>query len=109
MQSTIESAKVTKAEAHFRAMAFRIAYNNIFADVGDVAMRFGCAIAYSAKEILNQQLIETWWAWTGGKSVKLLLDCGKEPPAELRPFVQSYLRALGERARQTGDSVTDLI
>jgi hypothetical protein len=109
MPATLDSSRLTKAEAHFRAMAFRIVYNQVFANVDNLTTRFAFAIAYSAREINNPDLFQSWWAWTGGKSIKGLIDSGHEPPAQLRPFVESYLRALGERARQTGDDVDDLI
>ena len=41
--------------------------------------------------------------------MKSLLKSGAEPPAELRPFVASYLQALGERAKQTGDELEHLL
>jgi hypothetical protein len=41
--------------------------------------------------------------------MKGLLDSGNEPPVALRPFVDAYLRAIGERAKQTSDAVGDLI
>src|SRR5258708_39197405 len=109
MRTRHDSIKLTKAEAHFRAMAFRIVYNRVFANVRNLTTRFACAIAYSAREINDPRLFQIWWAWTGGKSVKGLLASGKEPPAELRPFVESYLQAVGERAQETGDEVADLI
>jgi hypothetical protein len=109
MRTTLDPVNLTKAEAHFRAMAFRIVYNHVFANVGDLTARFACAIAYSAREINARHLFQIWWGWTGGKSVKGLLDSGQEPPPELRPFVESYLQALGERAKETGDPVEDLL
>jgi hypothetical protein len=100
---------MTKAEAEFRAMAFRIVYDGVYATVDDLTTRFACAIAYSARAINDGRLFESWWAWTRGRSIKGLLASGNEPPAELRPFVDSYLLAVGERARETGDTLHDLI
>ena len=108
MRPTPDSTKLTKAEARFRALAFRMFYNNVYAGVGNPVTRFACAIAYSAGEIHDRRLFQVWWAWTEGRSIKALLDSGKQPPEELRPFVESYMRALGERANQTGDDVQDL-
>jgi len=109
MQIASDSINVTKAEAMFRAMAFRIAYNGVFADIADLTTRFAYAIAYSAKEMSDRYLFQTWWTWTQGKSMKGLLEPGKEPPIALRPFVDAYLRAVGERAKETGDDVADLM
>ena len=110
MQVTSNSIKLTKAEAIFRTMAFRIVYNRVFAKVEDPTARFVYAITYSARSSINERnLFEAWWAWTQGKGMKGLLDSGNEPPAELRPFVEAYLNAVGERAKQTGDDVRDLI
>jgi hypothetical protein len=109
MRATSDAIKLTRAEANFRAMAFRIVYDHVFANVADLTARFAYAIAYSAREMNDRNLFQSWWAWTGGRSMKGLLESGHEPPAELRPFVESYLRAVGARARQTGDDVADLI
>jgi len=109
METTRDSIKLSKAEAHFRSMAFRIVYNQAFANVGDLTTRFACAIAYSAQEIGDPRLFQIWWAWTGGKSIKALLCSGQEPPPELRTFVGSYLWAIGERARETGDPLEELM
>jgi hypothetical protein len=100
---------VTKAEAIFRAMAFRIVYNGVFAGIADLTTRFACAITYSAKEMNDRTLFQIWWTWTQGRSMKGLLQSGQEPPAALRPFVDAYLRATGERARETGDDVAELM
>ena len=105
----IDSNQLTDPEAHFRAMAFRIVYNDVFAHIADLTTRFACAIAYSAGEIIDRNIFQIWWAWTGGRSITGLLKSGSEPPAELRPFVERYLRALGKRARETGDHVEDLL
>jgi hypothetical protein len=108
MRHRPDSRKLTKAEARFRFLAFRMFYDNVFHHVGNPATRFACAVASSAGEIHDRRLFHIWWAWTEGRSIKGLLDSGKEPPEELRPFVESYMRALGERAKQTGDDVQDL-
>jgi hypothetical protein len=104
-----EPVSLSKAEAMFRAMAFRIVYNGVFADIADLTARFGCAIAYSSKEMSDRTLFQTWWTWTRGRSMKGLLESGQVPPVVLRPFVDAYLRAIGERARETGDDVADLM
>ena len=109
MRLASDSITVTKAEGMFRAMAFRIVYNGVFADIADLTTRFAYAIAYSAKEMSDRTLFQTWWTWTRGRSMKGLLESGNEPPAALRPFVDAYLNAIGERARETGDDVADLI
>jgi hypothetical protein len=90
-------------------MAFRIVYEHVFADVAGLTARFACVIAYSARGMNARNLVESLVAWTRGRSMKGLLAAGNEPPPELRPFVESYLRTIGERARQTGDDVADLI
>jgi hypothetical protein len=109
MNTASDMIHLSRAEANFRAMAFRIVYNNVFANVGDLTMRFACAIAYSARVMKDRRLFESWWAWTGGRSMKGLLESGNEPPEALRPFVESYLRAVEGRADQTGDDIADLI
>jgi hypothetical protein len=109
MRSRHDSIELSKAEAHFRTMAFRIVYNQVFAHIENLTTRFACAIAYSGREIIDQNLLDIWWSWTGGRSVRSLLKSGNEPPAELRPFVESYLHALGERAKQTGDELEHLL
>jgi hypothetical protein len=106
---TSNSIKLTRAEATFRAMAFRIVYDGVFGGIADPTTRFAAAIAYSAREMNDRNLFSTWWAWTGGKSIKGLLKRGQEPPSELRPFVNAYLKATSERARQTGDDTVDLL
>jgi hypothetical protein len=57
----------------------------------------------------DRTLFQTWWTWTQGRSMKGILASGQEPPVALRPFVDAYLRAMGERARETGDNVADLM
>jgi hypothetical protein len=109
MRITPDSIRLTKAEAAFRAMAFRIFYNQVFAGITDLTARFARAIAYSAGEMSDRSLFQTWWEWTEGKSMKGLLASGKQPPPQLRPFVEAYVSAIGERAKQTGDEITDLI
>jgi hypothetical protein len=109
MRATLDAITQSKAAAHFRAMAFRIVYEQVCASVGDPALRFPRAITYSVREFGNRHLLEIWWAWTKCKSFKGPLKAGQEPPAELRPFVESYLQAIRERAKHTGDDVDDLI
>ena len=109
MLTASDPINVTKAEGMFRAMAFRIVYNGVFADIADLTTRFASAIAYSAKEMSDPSLFQSWWAWTQGKNMKRLLKSGQEPPVELQPFVDAYLKAVGERARETGDDVADLL
>jgi len=106
---TPDFVELTEAEAQFRAMAFRIAYNDLRTHVNDLATRFAYAIAHSARKMMDRNLFEIWWAWTRGRSITSLLQSRSEPPAELRPFVESYLGATRERARETGDPVEDLI
>ena len=101
--------EMTQAEVQFRAMAFRIAYNDLLEHVDDLATRFAYAIAYSARKMVDRNLIEIWWAWTRGRSITGVLQSGSEPPADLQPFVVSYLRALEKRAKQTGDDVEHLL
>ena len=109
VNSTPKLLNLVQAEADFREMAFRIVYHRMFANITDLATRFACALVYSAKEMKDRTLFEIWSQWTGGKPIKSLLSAGKEPPAELRPFVESYLRAVRERAQETGDEVAELI
>jgi hypothetical protein len=109
MRNALPLIKISRAEANFRTMAFRIVYDHLFANVADLTTRFACAIAYSAGEMNDRHLFESWWAWTKGRSMKRLLETGSAPPADLQPFVESYLRAIGARARQTGDDIEDLI
>ena len=109
MQATSNLINLTKAEAVFRTMAFRIFYDRVFANVEDLTARFLYAITSSAREMKDRNLFQAWWAWTRGKGMKGLLDSGNEPPPELRPFVVAYLNAVGERAKQTGDDIADLI
>jgi hypothetical protein len=90
-------------------MAFRIFYDHVFGGIADMTTRFACAIAYSAREMNDRSLFQTWWEWTEGRRMKSLLESGKEPPAELRPFLEAYRSAVSERARQTGDEVADLM
>ena len=109
MQIAIDSISPTKAEAIFRTMAFRIFYNRVFANVEDLTARFVLAITSSAREMNDRNLFQAWWTWTRGRGMKGLLESGNEPPPELRPFVEAYLNAVGDRAKQTGDDVADLI
>ena len=109
MRIASDSIQLTRAEATFRTMAFRIFYDRVFANVEDLAARFVYAITHSAREMNDRNLFQAWWAWTGGKGMKGLLETGNEPPAELRPFVEAYLNAVGDRAKQTGDELTDLM
>lgn len=76
------NVNVTKAEAMCRAMGFRIVYNGVFADIADLTTRFACAIAYSAKEMSDRTLFQSWWTWTGGKSMKAFWSQAKNP----RPY-----------------------
>ena len=109
MPAALDSIQHANAEAQFRAMAFRIVYDGVYANVADLATRFACAITYSARAIEDPQICRKWWSWTRGRSIRGLLRAGHEPPAELRPFVESYLHAIENRARQTGDPAEDLI
>jgi hypothetical protein len=109
MQATTKAIHVSRAEANFRAMTFRIVYNHVFANVSNLTARFAYALAYTARDMKNRELVDAWWQWTRGRGMKGLLESGHHPPPELQPFVESYLRAIGERARQTGDDVADLM
>ncbi len=85
-------------ERHFRHIAFLIAYHNIYTNVQDPLVRFGKALVYSIQPIRDYRMMKAFISWlgghVGGTNAKTLLDEGIEPPAILRPMIDSYRRAM---------------
>ncbi len=91
-----------KAEQRIRLLAFKIAYDVLYASQGNL-IRFVRAILYSASPIRDPKLILLWDQWTDGKTIRQTLASGAVVPVELRPLVNAWRESRAARRAFDGE------